>query len=138
MTRNEALEYYKQERDRFEKTRGIQWKFGISLWTLIALAITFFGKNYIKLDKLSACLLCFLFLCAHFVFALFVQKGLVAARTRCNNILTALNTSKEEFVFPDTSRPPPSLTENDKWWIFFQVLATNVLLLVLLSTMLNK
>jgi hypothetical protein len=134
MTRGEAIEYYKGERDKFEKTRAIQWKFGIGLWTLIALGIALFTKGEIRIPFWLAVVLTYLFLFAHYLFARFTQIGLIAARTRSDNVLKSLNASNEEFVSPEVGRVDIRITANDNWWIFFQVLSTNVLLLIMLAT----
>lgn len=134
MTRSEAIEYYKGERERFEKTRAIQWKFGIGLWTLIALAIALFKKGEVFIQpSWIIIVLAYLFLFCHFLFAFYTQKGLIASRTRSNDILRSLNATQGDFVFPDVGRPPTSFTLNDWGWVFFQVLSTNVLLLVLIA-----
>jgi len=133
MTRAEALEYYKQERDRFEKTRGIQWKFAIGLWTLIAFGIAYLDNDKIQLSITPSSILMLLLLVSHFLFAYFTQKGLVAARSRCFDILNSLNKTNAEYVYPDVGRKPTYLTSDDWWWVFFQMLSTNVLLLILLS-----
>jgi len=138
MTRAEAIEYYKSERDRFEKTRSIQWKFSISMWGLIALGITFFDNSKINAPNIVPIGLCILFLFAHFIFSYYTQKGLIASRTRSDDILSKLNAKTGEFVYPTVIRDTPTkLEDGDKAWIFFQILATDILLLILLTRILN-
>ena len=42
MTPTEAIEIYKAEKEKFNETREIQWKFNIAMWGLITAAIYFF------------------------------------------------------------------------------------------------
>src|ERR1043165_4020810 len=41
MTREEAMEVYKDRSAKFKNTQGLQWKMNLSIWTLLALAIRF-------------------------------------------------------------------------------------------------
>jgi len=41
MTREEAMQFIKREDDKFNHTRDHQWKFNVTVWTLIVLGIVF-------------------------------------------------------------------------------------------------
>src|SRR5258708_30376012 len=98
MKRTEAIEFYKAERIRFEKSRDIQWKFDIALWTLIGLGITFFDREKVGQFQVFFGFLSFAFLFGHILFIHLVQRGLSAARTRADLILTILNSTDAEDV----------------------------------------
>jgi len=44
MTRDEALEIYKIQHERFRPTKELQWKKNLTSWALIAIAITYSDK----------------------------------------------------------------------------------------------
>lgn len=133
MTRNELLEFFKSERTRFEKTRDIQWKFNIALWTLLALAISF-----LKADDVGECycllvISLILFIICHLLFVTLTQRGLIGSRTLSNKILDALDkNSGNEIEFGERRVNPLAWTTNDYLWIVFQVLGSVMLMLVLI------
>ena len=124
------MEFYKEERSRFEKSRGIQWKFDVTFWGLIVAATAFFDKNNLGNygDYIGILSLNFLFV--HFLFAYYLQIGLAAARKRSDDVLKVLNSSKNDFIEIPIKRPYIKLFTGDWQWIFFQITATALLLSV--------
>jgi hypothetical protein len=133
MTRNELLEFYKTERTRFEKTRDIQWKFNIALWTLLALAISFLKPETIGKCYCLLFIALILFISCHLLFAILTQRGLIGSRTLSNNILDALDRNNDnEIEFGERRIYPLRWTTNDYLWIIFQTLGSVMLILVLI------
>ena len=47
------LEFYKVEAEKYNKTREIQWKLNLAIWTIISVAIYSKAQNINALSKLS-------------------------------------------------------------------------------------
>lgn len=134
MKREEILEVYKVECSRNEKTRNIQWRFNIALWTLLALAILYFkGKELDNIQHLVLVVLSILFICAHFLFIYLTQRALEAYRRMADAALDALDRSEKDFIeFSIRYIKNIRLRKWAKWWIVFQVGITVILVIIFL------
>ena len=133
MLRQELLEYLKTERSRFAQTRNIQWKVNIGFWTLLILAIWFLDRK--KIDcHCWVWLATFIFLAAHFIFALLTQKGLAASRKFSDSMMDALDAEKNEtFVSFDRRRVSRLHIGFYGWlWIILQMMPTISLIIILI------
>jgi hypothetical protein len=68
MTRNEALEVYKVQHERFRQTKELQWKINLASWALIAVAITYSDKLK-GVPPSNIWLLCVVFFIAQMIFS---------------------------------------------------------------------
>ena len=141
MKREEAMEVYKAERLHFDKTREIQWKFNIALWTLISLGITLSQDTKKYIDPSIAVIMSVVFVLTHFLFALLTQSSLDSNKVVWTHVINQLN-SKSEFVSIDViSAINKAKKDGDRGdslksisWVFFQSLATAALLSIFIST----
>ncbi len=138
MKREEAIDMYKVQHERFHKTQDLQWKFNISLWTLMTAAIYFFNEYYKSNDKIAPSgtwILVIVFFLTHTFFALIVQNSLAVTKAVWIKILDDLNPSNNNDISIDIDTVT---TENrydkkkfwkENWkWILFQMLITIILL----------
>jgi hypothetical protein len=145
MRRTELLEAFKTERVRFEKTREIQWKFNLAIWTLEALGIHYLNKEMFT----CKCLLvisAIVFIGCHLTFCILMQRGIIASRTLSNQMLDTLN--KPINFSPNSPKDDPEIdfstrrieniqwTQSDILWIIFQVLGSMVLISIMLMKLL--
>src|SRR5689334_11739977 len=98
MKREEIHEVYKAERSKSEKTRNIQWKFNIALWTLLAAAIWFFNDKKVGTFRNFLIPAAIWFIWGHFLFVYLTQKALAAYRLMSNLTLDTLNKSNDNFI----------------------------------------
>ncbi|HLG34411.1 MAG TPA: hypothetical protein VI757_05975 [Bacteroidia bacterium] len=141
MRREEAIEIYKTEMQRWESTRSIQWKFNIGLWTVLALAINFKKElGFTEYDHTSyysnqvcyyhvALLLSVAILAIHSWLVYLIQYSLEVSKEICKNIRDDLNRSIDEkeniiFIIP---KVPTQKGPNFYNWIFLQVSITLLL-----------
>jgi hypothetical protein len=136
MTRDEAINFVKASRERFEKTREIQWKMNVAIWTLMAAAIYLFAKEpSIRFTK--SCTLIFLaivFGITHLLFVYIIQRSLETSKSIEDHIFTKLNeqnSSLQQFevdirkLSSFWSISPPGL-----FWLLFQMASTTILLII--------
>jgi len=134
MTRDEAVNITKATRERFEKTREIQWKMNVAIWTLIVAAIYLFAKEPSIRFSQNWLVITFtiIFGFTHLIFIYMTQRS--------------LETSKriEEYIYKKLNEENSSLTQfevdikkitNFCWisrpgwfWLVFQMASTILLL----------
>jgi len=131
MKRQEALEIYKVQHERFRQTKEFQWKINLASWALIALAITYSDK----LNGLSACQIWFVssvFLIAQMIFSWRTQKALEADKKISKHILHELSSNTNENlnieINVDELTKATKINHTGKWWLLFQFLTTGILL----------
>ena len=147
MTRPEAMEFIKSQNEKFNHTRQHQWKFNITFWSLIVLGIYFLNKEKFKIPFLPLCILCGLFLIAHYLYALRIQVSLSHCKKNVDYLLNQLNqTNREDLLITldfekarqvrkkkeKEEEDEKELTKYGPSWIFFQCFATAVLLAMFL------
>lgn len=98
MTREEAMEVYKERSSKFRNTQSIQWKMNLSVWTLLVLAI----NNGIEWkiwdyywDWNMNGILGFGITIIHGLFCYYIQKSLLSDRAVTDSIITELNKSSD-------------------------------------------
>lgn len=136
MTRDEAVSFTKATRERFEKTREIQWKMNVAIWTLIAAAIFLFAKEpSIRFHK-SGSLIFFsiLFGITHFIFIYMTQRSLETSKRIEEYIFKKLNEENsglKEFEVDIKKLTRFWLLSLPGWfWLLFQMASTFLLLLI--------
>jgi hypothetical protein len=133
MTRQEALEIYKLEVQKFEGTRNSQWKFNFSLWTLLILVIYYVDK----LDILNTYYFVFgLFVFTiHYFFVTQVQYSLESSKILRSTIVNNLNDpQKQNFIVDIKLKPKLSNLLSETFfarWIIYQCSITLFLILLL-------
>lgn len=141
MNAEHALEVYKVQHARFEKTREIQWKFNIATWTLLALAIAYVEK----LSAICECLIWVLsmaYIFAHVTFIYKTQENLNLTKAIWCDILEKLNkvTSSQQIIEVDV----PAIKKEHKWkrsdsyWVFFQLIVTLILITIFIALYYNS
>jgi len=136
MTREEAIEIYKVQHSKFQKSQDLQWKFNIAMWTLIAAGIYFVGNRTFKVNGWDIPIVLLLIICfalSHRQFAKLNQRALGVGKAIWGTILIKLQSNDCSDIKVDFKKISEDfkLTPRDKKWIFFQVFATVVLLTVL-------
>lgn len=134
MTRSEAIVVYELNHQRFDKTREIQWKFNVAMWTLLAASIYFFRSHHIIKCNCIFWILWILFFLSHSLFIYLTQRSLQFSKDACNYILESLNNSEERLVInwnKESIDKNIKLGPKAKLWITFQLLATLILLIIL-------
>ena len=131
MTRDEALEVYKVQHERFRQTKELQWKINLASWALIAIAITYSDK----LKGLSSFQICFVsgvFWVAQMIFAWRTQRALEADKKISKHILNTLNLNTNRdlniAVNVDELTKTIKIHGTGRWWLLFQALTTGILL----------
>jgi hypothetical protein len=130
MTRDEAFELSKRANLRFDKSRDLQWKFNITVWTLIVAGIYFFGKENINIGMTRIYLFSGTFFLVHAIFVTMIQLSLVGSLNVENFIYQQLKSNQITEIDVDVEK----LTRNShikgkgRWWFAFQILTTLVLL----------
>src|SRR5882672_1909236 len=126
------LKIYDAEQKKFSNTQGLQWKFNIAVWSLMALCIKYVSSPSVKIgidDGWFKALL-FFWLIFHLTYVVLIQNSLQSSKNICNPI-----------------RREASLTEDEKnwigkilhkrtfWlWVLFQIGITVILAVVLWCT----
>ncbi len=132
-SRTELIEIYKTEVGRFEKTRDVQWKFNVTAWTLLVLAIKFKSENSALIDCCTIIVSSIAIFIGHLIFTWLIQNSLSSSKAIWNKIFDILNKYDDQdttLIKIDTKK----ITENKKWrvtdslWILFQMLVTSFLL----------
>ena len=134
------LEIYKIEYSKYEKTRGIQWKMNIAIWTLISALAYATAKGDIGALKnhlpwcitiiaglLSACI-CIV----HAIFLSRIQLSLNNSMTRLENIASYLcnkslleDSAKEERLLWESIEEGTKIKM--KGWVFLQTFVSVIL-----------
>lgn len=131
-----ALEVYKTQHSRFEKTREIQWRFNIATWTLIVLAISFSEK----LSNISECLiwlLCIAYIASHITFIYRTQANLCLTKAIWSDILDQLNVDTDsdrniEINVPEI-KSKLKWKYTDTYWVIFQMIVTIILVIIFIA-----
>ncbi len=137
MTRQEAMDVYKDRSSKFRNTQSIQWKMNLSIWTLLVLAI--FHKTKMNLPTINDnCLTWgFLFEIVVALFVIFVhgyfcykiQKSLNDDKAVMDQIAAELNKGVNEKA--DVPVDLKAKSNTSPWsWIFIQNSITSVLALI--------
>jgi hypothetical protein len=135
MTRQEALEVYKERVAKFKNTQSIQWRMNLSVWTLLVLAIHY------KTDFMtSSCdwpciyfptLAVALIPIIHIVYCIMTQSSLAFDKATMTHLLDQLNDNNATSI---DFRPTKSFIDWRGYiWITLQSMVTIVLLLVYLT-----
>lgn len=131
MTRNEALEIYKIQHERFRQTKELQWKINLASWALIAVSISYSEK----LSQLSTCGIiigCLFFWIAQMIFSWRTQMALESDKVVSKHILNylSLGTKKSQNIIIniDELTKQVKIQNTGLWWLVFQGLTTGILL----------
>lgn len=133
MKRKEAIEVYRGEIIKFEGTRNTQWKFNISIWTLLSLAI-FFKASLTKSDVWLLVIGLFVII-VHTWFLVQIQNSLECSKKIRELIHNFLNSSEKQSTIPARIRLGYKilLTETHfTFWVSIQIFITILLVIVFL------
>lgn len=84
MNKQDLLEIYKVEADKYNKTRDIQWKMNVAIWSLLIAATYFdFAKEFNYFVRFIICIFAFLI---HAWFVSVIQGSLNRSLARLHNI----------------------------------------------------
>lgn len=128
MTSDQAVEVYKSQLASFDKTKDIQWKMNIAIWTVIILGIVkaeMIGKVF---NCYVIVLLSVIFLGLHILFMGRIQRSLEANKIFRGVILEQLNSGVNNIQAKWNDKF--SLPYTGKYWIFFQIVSTSVLIFI--------
>ena len=131
MTREEAFEVSKRAIDRFDKSRSLQWRFNVAVWTLIVAGIYFFSKETIHIGKFYIWFFSCLFFLSHAFFVVMIQLSLVGSLLVERYIYDCLNNNPKETeinVDVKTITDKSRINRKGGYWLAFQLLTTIVLL----------
>jgi hypothetical protein len=134
--RSDLVELYKAQVLDYNKTRDIQWRFNISIWTLLGIVILF---KYIEPDIFDSSLVTILFLIAllaHYMFIYIIQRSLAGSKRIMDKYIQHLNHYNETAKININNRKYEKiyvLTLTDYLWIAFQIIITFFILLVFLE-----
>lgn len=141
MTRDEALEIYKVQHERFRQTKELQWKINLASWALIAVAISYSEKlGGLSLRQISFG--CIIFWIAQMIFSWRTQRALEADKAVSKHILNQLSFGTDKSQ--NLSINIEELTKQVKirstgiWWLAFQALTTGILLGLLIIVTAQK
>jgi len=90
-TKKYLLEIYKVEADKYNKTRDIQWKINIAIWTV--LVVMMYAKLEQKIKNIPPFIqgiIFFIFAFAHFIFIRKIHGSLDRSLTRMHNMASHL------------------------------------------------
>src|SRR5262245_10914706 len=90
MTRDEALEIYKIQHERFRQTKELQWKINLASWALIAVSVSYSNKLS-GLSTRQIFIGCLIFWIAQMIFAWRTQRALEADKAVSKHILNQLS-----------------------------------------------
>jgi H+/Cl- antiporter ClcA len=131
MTRDEAIEVYKVQHEKFRQTKELQWKINLASWALIAIAITYSDK----LKGLSVFQIWFVsgvFWIAQMIFSWRTQLALEVDKKISKHILDTLNlnTNKDLNIVVNVNGKNKKIEfqYTGIWWLIFQALTTGILL----------
>lgn len=133
--RDYLVDIYKTEAEKYNKTRDIQWRMNIAIWTLIVLAIVAKGNGNVDFDKISnSCLLClsFALLGIHIAFIIQIHGSLHRSLTRLHNIAEYL-VSVEENPLKWTDFEKSGSAKFQTIWEYLQAGITSILIIIFLS-----
>jgi hypothetical protein len=132
MKREEALEVYKIQHERFRQTKELQWKINLASWALIALAITYSDKLS-SLSAFQVCTFSSIFFIAQMIFSWRTQRALEADKEISKHILNELGSTNDEDLSIDVNvdklTKKIKIRSTGRWWLAFQALTTGILLL---------
>lgn len=137
MTRQEAMDIYKDRSSKFRNTQSIQWKMNISIWTLLVLAIYYKSELHLPTINSSCLTWSFFFeivaslfiILIHGYFCYKVQKSLNNDKAVLNEIVNHLN--KDVNKKADIPVDYKAKSTISPWpWISIQVSVTSVLALI--------
>jgi len=134
MKRQEAIEIYNIQHSRFRQTKEIQWKFNLATWALIALGINFSEKIKGRLEWYELIIFVFAFFAAHVIFAWRTQRALEADKIISKHILKQQSHNNNDNlnieVDIDNLTKKVRVKNTGRWWLFFQMLSTGILLTI--------
>ncbi len=130
------LEIYKVEHEKYEKTRGIQWKMNISVWTIIAATIYAQSNNtlhILKDLKPNQIFVAYVVLVAvHLFFLCKIQSSLNRSLERMNKMVIHVTENKgENFNWKKAIDGIPWLEGWD--WVALQGCITFMLVFILIN-----
>lgn len=138
MTSQEALEIYKLQHSRFQKSQELQWKFNIAMWTFIAASIYFVDNrkhlpHHTLFNDSNVVILIILWGLLHRQFVRLNQRALGVSKAIWEKILRQLEMDQQKITIDveDVSKQF-KFKPRDKKWMAFQISATVVLLIVFL------
>jgi hypothetical protein len=136
MRREEAMVVYQTENERFEKTRSVQWKVTISVWTVIAATIYFIKKENFRFDQFSLRIVCYAFEAFYLIFIIMNQLALEGCKAIWNDIVGKLNKSTDPGAeIPVDLKKAKGAAKKGRWifWMIFFGAVTMLFLLFLLK-----
>jgi hypothetical protein len=135
MTRDEAMQVYKVQHERFRQTKELQWKINLASWALIALGINSADKIRRQLDVSEVIITISIFFLAQMIFSYRTQRALEADKIISRDILRqlSLNVNPNENIHIDIKKLTKKIYPGGTgwWWLFFQGFVTGILLLLL-------
>lgn len=137
MTRQEALDIYKERVAKFKNTQSIQWRMNLSAWTLLVLAIHYKADLVttscdwpcVSFASLAVTLLPII----HFVYCIMTQSSLEFDKATCTHLLDQLNDTTATTITLRKTEIRSSIGWKGCIWITLQSLLTVVLLLIFLT-----
>jgi len=136
MTREEAVNFIQASRERFEKTRAIQWRMNVAIWTLMAAAIYLFAKEpsiRFSCDWWLISLAGF-FGVTHLLFIYIIQRSLETSKRIEDHIFTKLNEKNSSLREFEVNVKEVTNFWRISWpgvfWLLFQMASTLLLLLI--------
>src|ERR1051326_6979568 len=95
MTRNEELEVYKVQHERFRQTKELQWKINLASWALIALGINAADKIRGQLTKSEVIYVVSVFFIAQMIFSYRTQRALEGDKLISRELLKQLSVNAD-------------------------------------------
>lgn len=128
MERKEALEVLKGEIIKFEGTRNTQWKFNISVWTLLSLAI--FSKSDLSMNDIWCMAVGFATIIIHTLFLVQIQYSLECSKKLRELVHNFLNSTEGSGNIPagiKLGRKVLFEQTHFRLWVFIQISITFLL-----------
>lgn len=137
MTRQEAIEIYKERSAKFKNTQSVQWKMNISIWSLFALSI--YHKRQMNFPTCEGCcikwgcileiIIGILVIFIHGFFCYKIQKSLDSDKKIKHSIAQQLNASVDDLLNVQVDLEVVS-TRSPWAWVILQISITIILALV--------
>ena len=125
------LEIYKVESDKYNKTRDIQWKMNIAIWTVIIVAIYAQSENKLSFSNQNCVMKIIIYLTPfliHLSFVHFIHGSLTRSLRRMHNAANLLlDNTLPNSKWMDLNK---SVKDKYQYWQYLQLLITIFLLVI--------
>lgn len=122
MTRQELMEVYKAEHERYNKTRDIQWRFNIAAWTLILVAIYASRKGELKMTAQDVMPVCITFTFLYSLAVWLLQVSMQVSRKIFVQVMKKLNEEEKQEGFKVIFKQETRLRGSKAWiWWILQI-----------------